>query len=165
MHFLLGGTIHLFTSLIFCWTSFSYWFVLIFHLSDINLLCIVAIFVASVYFLFCLECFWKRFVDLFLAESRLFLVAAGGVLSRCGAWASHCGSFSCGGAQALGAWVSVDAACRLRGCGKPCSLPCSIWDLPRPGIEPMSPALAGGFLTIEPSGKPYNAFEIQKFEL
>ena len=28
-----------------------------------------------------------------------------------------------------------------------------MWDLPRPGIDPMSPALADGFLTTEPSGK------------
>ena len=27
-------------------------------------------------------------------------------------------------------------------------------DLPYPGIEPMSPALAGRFFTTEPSGKP-----------
>ena len=27
-------------------------------------------------------------------------------------------------------------------------------DLPDPGIEPMSPALAGGFFTTEPSEKP-----------
>ena len=27
-------------------------------------------------------------------------------------------------------------------------------DLPNPGIEPMSPALAGVFLTAEPPGKP-----------
>ena len=27
-------------------------------------------------------------------------------------------------------------------------------DLPHPGIEPASPALAGGFFTTEPSGKP-----------
>ena len=26
-------------------------------------------------------------------------------------------------------------------------LPCSLWDLPGQGIKPMSPALAGGFLT------------------
>ena len=29
----------------------------------------------------------------------------------------------------------------------------SLGDLPDPGIEPMSPALAGGFFTAEPSGK------------
>ena len=28
-----------------------------------------------------------------------------------------------------------------------------MWDPPRPGIEPMFPALAGGFLTTVPSGK------------
>ena len=29
-----------------------------------------------------------------------------------------------------------------------------MWDLPGPGLEPVSPALAGGFLTTAPSGKP-----------
>ena len=28
-----------------------------------------------------------------------------------------------------------------------------MWDLPGPGLEPISPALAGGFLTTEPRGK------------
>ena len=28
-----------------------------------------------------------------------------------------------------------------------------MWDLPGPGIEPVSPALAGGFLTTVPPGK------------
>ena len=28
-------------------------------------------------------------------------------------------------------------------------------DLPDPGIEPVSPALAGGFFTTEPPGKPH----------
>ena len=29
-----------------------------------------------------------------------------------------------------------------------------MWDLPGPGIKPMSPALAGGFFSTEPPGKP-----------
>ena len=29
-----------------------------------------------------------------------------------------------------------------------------MWDLPRPGLAPVSPALAGGFLTTAPPGKP-----------
>ena len=29
-----------------------------------------------------------------------------------------------------------------------------MWDLPGPGIEPVFPALAGGFLTTAPPGKP-----------
>ena len=28
-----------------------------------------------------------------------------------------------------------------------------MWDLPGPGIEPVSPSLAGGFLTTAPPGK------------
>ena len=34
-----------------------------------------------------------------------------------------------------------------------------MWDLPRPGIKLMSPALSGGFFTIEPPGKPSGAFK------
>ena len=30
-----------------------------------------------------------------------------------------------------------------------------MWDLPRPGLEPVSPALAGRFSTTAPPGKPY----------
>ena len=30
-----------------------------------------------------------------------------------------------------------------------------MWELPGPGLEPVSPALAGGFLTSTPPGKPY----------
>ena len=29
-----------------------------------------------------------------------------------------------------------------------------MWDLPGPGIEPMSPTLFGGLFTTEPPGKP-----------
>ena len=65
--------------------------------------------------------------------------------SPCGAWASHCGGFFCCGAQALGH--------RLSGCGAWASLTQDMWDLPRPGIEPVSPALAGGCLTTGPPEK------------
>ena len=33
-----------------------------------------------------------------------------------------------------------------------------MWDLPRPGLEPVSPALAGRFSTTAPPGKPYFIF-------
>ena len=32
-----------------------------------------------------------------------------------------------------------------------------MWDLPEAGIEAVSPALAGGFLTAGPPGKPFLA--------
>ena len=35
-------------------------------------------------------------------------------------------------------------------------------DLPDPGIEPVSPALAGGFFTTEPPGKPTVAYEKER---
>ena len=34
------------------------------------------------------------------------------------------------------------------------SCPERMWDLPGSGMEPKSPALAGGFFTMEPPGKP-----------
>ena len=33
-----------------------------------------------------------------------------------------------------------------------------MWDLPGPGLDPVSPALAGGFLTIAPPGKSSATF-------
>ena len=38
-----------------------------------------------------------------------------------------------------------------------------MWDLPGPGLEPVSPALAGGFLSTAPPGKPGFFFLIVNF--
>ena len=43
---------------------------------------------------------------------------------------------------------------RLSSCGSQAQLLCSMWDPPRPGLEPVSPALAGRFSTTAPPGKP-----------
>ena len=64
----------------------------------------------------------------------------------CRAWPLGNEGFSSCGSQAL--------EHRLSTCGAQALLPCSMWDLPRSEIAPMSPALAGGFLTTEPPGKP-----------
>jgi len=40
-----------------------------------------------------------------------------------------------------------------------------MWDLPGPGIKPMSPALAGRFFTTEPPGKPQESFEGKRTNL
>ena len=45
--------------------------------------------------------------------------------------------------------------CSLSSCGSRAQLLCGMWDLPRPGLEPVSPALAGGFSTTAPPGKPW----------
>ena len=87
------------------------------------------------------------------------LVAACGIF-RCGTQALHCGTWAlehagsvvavCGlsrcDSQALECTGSVVAAHRLS-----CPTACEIL-LPQPGIEPMSPALEGGFLTTGPTG-------------
>ena len=44
--------------------------------------------------------------------------------------------------------------CRLSNCGSRAQLLRGMWDLPRPGHEPVSPALAGRFSTTVPPGKP-----------
>ena len=43
---------------------------------------------------------------------------------------------------------------RLSSCGSRAQLLRGMWDLPRPGLEPVSPALAGRFSTAAPPGKP-----------
>ena len=43
---------------------------------------------------------------------------------------------------------------RLSNCGSRAQLLCGRWDLPRPGLEPVSPALAGRLSTTAPPGKP-----------
>ena len=56
-----------------------------------------------------------------------------GLLSGCGVWASPCCGFSCYRAQSLDNGLS--------------------WNLPKPGIEPQSPTLAGRFLITGPPRK------------
>ena len=43
---------------------------------------------------------------------------------------------------------------RLSNCGSRAQLLRGMWDPPRPGLEPVSPALAGRFSTTAPPGKP-----------
>ena len=87
----------------------------------------------------------------------LSLVVVSRGYSSCGACASHCGGFSCCGARALGTRASVVVARGLSSCGSRAQLLHDMWDLPRPGLEPMSPALAGGFLTTAPPRKSVSA--------
>ena len=55
-------------------------------------------------------------------------------------------------------WVSVVVVCVLRSCGTRAYSFIGMWDLPRPGIEPISSALAGRFLTTGPPGKYSSPF-------
>ena len=54
------------------------------------------------------------------------------------------------GFSSCGAWTLEH---RLSTCVARAKLLYGMWDLPGPGLEPVSPALAGGFLTTAPPGK------------
>ena len=101
--------------------------------------------------------FWLHWV--FVAACRLSLVAASGGYSSL-----RCVGFSLGwllllwstGSRRMGfsSCGSQGLERRLSSCGARAWLLCGMWDLPGPGLEPGSPALAGGFLTTAPPGKP-----------
>ena len=52
---------------------------------------------------------------------------------------------------------------RLSSCGSRVQLLRGMWDPPRPGLEPVSPALAGRLSTTAPPGKPRIFFLIKSF--
>ena len=51
---------------------------------------------------------------------------------------------------------------RLSSCGSRAQPLRGMWDPPRPGLEPVSPALAGGLPTTAPPGKPEAAVLFDK---
>ena len=106
-------------------------------------------------FIFLYIYFWLRCV--FVARRLPLVVAIGGYsLLQCAGFlwwllllrttgSRHAGFSSCG-SRALER--------RLRSCGAWASMLRDMRDLPRPGLEPVSPALASELLTTEPPGKP-----------
>ena len=68
-----------------------------------------------------------------------------GLLCSCGVRASHCSGFSL--------WSTVSRCTGFSTCGLWTSLLCGMWNLPGLGIEPVSPGLAGVFLSTVPPGK------------
>ena len=103
---------------------------------------------------------------LVLGREGFFLVAATGSYSQAAACRLIVVASLAAGHGLEGAWASVVAAHELSSCGSwalehslssrgaQAQLLLSMWDLSRSGIKPRSPALAGGFFTTEPLGKP-----------
>ena len=117
---------------------------------------------ATIPFLFFLifKKFWPHWG--FVAVHRLSLVVVSGGYSslQCMGFSSRwllllqsTGSRRVG-FNSCGTWASVVVARGLSSCGARAQLLCGMWDLPRPGLEPVSPALASGFLATAPPGKP-----------
>ena len=71
--------------------------------------------------------FFFKLCWVLVAVRWLSLIAESGVFSSDGGWASHCEGFSCCGAQALGTWASVVAACRLSILWLAGSRACGLW--------------------------------------
>ena len=95
-------------------------------------------FIYSFFFFGCFQVFVAMWAPSICAEQ--------GLLSSCAARASHCGGFSCCRALALGCMDFSNH-------GTQALLLWSMWNLLGLGMEPMSPALAGEFLSSGPPGK------------
>ena len=106
-----------------------------------------------------LSIFLYNFIYLFVFGCAGSLLLCGlfsseqGLVSSCSARTTHCGGFSRGRTRAL--------EFRLSSCGARVQFPHGTWNHPRQGIEPMSPALASGFLTTGSPGKSMSwSFEL-----
>ena len=71
-------------------------------------------------------------------------IEAHGLLSSCGAWGAH---------KLWSVWTPEHMGSVVVACGLSCPVACGIL-VPRPGIEPTSPALEGEFLATGLPGKP-----------
>ena len=112
-----------------------------------HLACFQQCFIVTVYIFFFINLFnylWLRWV--FIAVRRLSLVVVSG-----GSSSLQCTGFSLQWLLLLRSMGSRYTG--FNSCGPRTQLLCSMWDLPGPGLEPVSPALAGGFLTTAPPGK------------
>ena len=129
-------------------------------------------------------CLFKWFLPPFKRHIYLFIFGCSGssmlhmLFSSCGQWgllcscsvqASHCGGFFLQNTgsracrlQYLQIWGSRT---QLSSCGTQAQVLCSTWDLFGQRIEHVSPALAGGFFTTEPSGKPLTSFFMKSISL
>ena len=93
--------------------------------------------------------------SLLLCSGLLQLQRVGATL-RCRVQASHCSGFSRCRAETPGTWASVFAAQGLSMCSTWALVAHGTCSLPGPGIEPVSPALSGGFLSTAPPRKSLN---------
>ena len=101
--------------------------------------------------------FFNKFIYLFLAALGLrFCVRA---FSSCGKWGPL--FITVHGPLTIAASLVAEHRLqthRLSSCGSWAQLLRGMWDFPRPGLEPVSPALAGRFSTTAPPGKPGTSF-------
>ena len=113
------------------------------------------------FFVFCFFVIATLFINLFI---YLFLAVLG--LRFCARAFSSCGErgplfIAVRGPLTITASPAAEHRLQMRrlsSCGSRAQLLCGTWDPPRPGPEPLSPALAGRFSTTAPPGKPQAFF-------
>ena len=116
----------------------------VFHFFKINLFILFYLFLAALRFRRCTRAVSGGYSSLrcaYFSLRWLLLLRSTG---------SRRAGFSSCGSQAL--------ECRLSSCGAQAWLLRGMCDLPRPGLEPVSPALVGGFLTTVPPGKSHLSY-------
>ena len=109
-----------------------------------------------------LDCSFFFFLFFFLINLFIYLFLAVLGLSFCARAFSSCGErgplfITMRGPLTVAASLIAEHRLqtrRLSSCGSRAQLLRGTWDLPRPGLEPVSAALAGGFSTTAPPGKP-----------
>ena len=116
----------------------------------------------SSYFLFLLVLGLRCCTSVFSSCSKqgLFLIVLG-LLTAVASLVADC-RLQGSGLQQL---QHVALECRLSSCDPWAQLLHSMWNLPRPGIKPMFPALAGRFLSTVPPGKSPNHYLVIKLSL
>ena len=108
----------------------------------------------SAYILFMYVCMYVWLCWVFVSVRGLSLVVARGGHSP--SWCGGHSSSRCAGlslSRPLLAQHRLQTR-RLSNCGSWAELLRGMWDPPRPGLEPASPALAGRLSTTAPPGKP-----------
>ena len=99
--------------------------------------------------------FFFKFIYLYLLLTVLGLRFCARAFSSCGEWGPLL--IAVRGPLTIAASLVAEHRLqtrRLSSCGSRAQLPRGMWDLPRPGLEHVCPALAGRFSTTEPPGKP-----------
>ena len=99
--------------------------------------------------------FFLKYLFIYLLMAVLGLRFCARAFSSCGKWGPL--FIAVRGPLTIAASLVAEhrlQTCRLSNCGSRAQLLRSMWDLPGPGLEHASPALAGRFPTTAPPGKP-----------
>ena len=109
-------------------------------------------YILFLFFMYVCMYVWLCWVFVSVRGLSLVVASGGHSLSWCGGHSSS----RCAGISLLRPLIAEHRLQmrRLSNCGSRAELLRGMWDLPRPGLEPASPALAGRFSTTAPPGKP-----------